>query len=242
MVVLAKLSGLFSILSQRAKMWLVVKQLGMKPAWCGHYFICMTGRTLERRMQVNSFPSIERWAILLWLLQINLSPLFFQKGKLTTHLQKSDSSSWIQTWLMIWWGFSTSLRSSAVTGQTPKTWPFFKDFRAALTSAAVTGGVRLLGLLLSSMLSVLSKSSSAWAGDQFSSCWKCSTQWLWQMASIVRLYILDKVPLVAWTYLGLSENPKTMTRVIMFSHFLQFTGLFIAISLPIGSYFYWKID
>ena len=60
--------------------------------------------------------------------------------------------------------------------QTPRAQPFFKDPRGVLTSASVTREVRLSELLLVTMLPVLSKSSSAWGGVQFSSCWKYLAQ------------------------------------------------------------------
>ena len=82
-------------------MLLVVEQLGIKLACCSQCLLWMMGRALEKRMQVNSFSSIEKSEMPLWLLQISLSLLCFQKGIIILHLQSSGSSSWIQTWLIM---------------------------------------------------------------------------------------------------------------------------------------------
>ena len=55
--------------------------------------------------------------------------------------------------------------------QTPRAQSFFKDLRAAVTSAAVTRDVRLPELLLVSMMSALGLE-----GGQFNSYWKWLAQ------------------------------------------------------------------
>ena len=156
----------------------------MKPA------CYLAGRAWVRRIVVNYLPSIESSVIPQWLLQISISPLCFQNGSITPYLQSPGSSSLIQTSSMIWmsqWVTLTSptLRSSAVMLLMPGLWPFFISYREAATSASVTGCIQMS--VLSSLASLLGKSSLPWGSGLFRSCWKCSFQQSRHSTSVVRM-------------------------------------------------------
>ena len=100
----------------------------------------IAGRAWVRGMWVNNLPGIKSSVMPQRLLQISFSPLCFQNGSISSHVQSSGSISLIQTSLMIWKkpvgkAHPTNFKKLRCDGTHTRPVTIFKCFRAAATSA-----------------------------------------------------------------------------------------------------------
>lgn len=75
------------------EMWSVVEWLGTKPACWGWRLLLTAGRARVSKIVVRSVPGMDNEVMPLWSPQTSLSPLRFQKGKMTPLVQSLGSLS-----------------------------------------------------------------------------------------------------------------------------------------------------